>query len=125
VYFIYGMYECLNLVAEPDGQPGCVLIRALEPVTGIETMQRRRPAADTLHDLTSGPGRLTLALGITSAQNGADVTHGHLTVRTPRHDEPFEIQVTRRIGIRQCADWPLRYAIEDNPFVTPMRVPRD
>src|ERR1035437_3068908 len=47
VYFIYGMYECLNLVAEPDGQPGCVLIRALEPVAGIETMQRRRLAAHT------------------------------------------------------------------------------
>jgi 3-methyladenine DNA glycosylase Mpg len=46
-------------------------------------------------------------------------------VRTARHDEPFEIEVTPRIGIRQCADWPLRYAIEDNPFVTPMRVPRD
>src|SRR6516165_9933542 len=45
VYFIYGMYECLNIVAEPDGTPGCVLIRALEPVAGIEIMQRRRPAA--------------------------------------------------------------------------------
>src|SRR5271157_2605137 len=109
VYFIYGMYECLNLVAEPDGQPGCVLIRALEPVAGIETMQRRRPAAHTLRDLTSGPGRLTLALGITRAQNGVDVTRGHLTVRTPRQQEPFEIEVTPRIGIRQCADWPLRY----------------
>ena len=77
VYFIYGMYECLNLVAEPDGKPGCVLIRALEPVAGIETMQRRRPAAASLRDLTSGPGRLTLALGITRAQNGVDVTRGN------------------------------------------------
>ena len=82
VYFIYGMYECLNLVAEPNGKPGCVLIRALEPVAGIETMQRRRPAAHTLRDLTSGPGRLTLAMGITRAQNGVDVTRGALTVRT-------------------------------------------
>src|SRR5271157_1798153 len=89
VYFIYGMYDCLNLVAEPDGQPGCVLIRALEPVAGIETMQRRRPAAHTIRDLASGPGRLTLALGITRAQNGVDVTRGHLTVRTPRQQEPF------------------------------------
>src|ERR1700674_5409497 len=63
VYLIYGMYECLNLVAEPAGQAGCVLIRALEPVGGIETMQQRRPSAHTLRDLTSGPGRLTLALG--------------------------------------------------------------
>ncbi|HXM45564.1 MAG TPA: DNA-3-methyladenine glycosylase [Bryobacteraceae bacterium] len=126
VYFIYGMYECLNLVAEPDGQPGCVLIRALEPVGGIETMQQRRPSAHTLRDLTSGPGRLTLALGISRAQNGVDVTRGNLTVHTSRtpHDEPFEIEVTPRIGIRHCADWPLRYAIKGNPFVTAMRVPR-
>ena len=66
VYFIYGMYECLNLVAEPDGKPGCVLIRALEPVAGIEIMQRRRPKARTLRDLASGPGKLTLAMAIDS-----------------------------------------------------------
>src|ERR1039457_1992413 len=114
VYFIYDMYECLNLVAEPE----CVLIRALEPVAGIETMQRRRLAAHMLRDLTSGPGRLTLALGITRAQNGADVTRGKLTVRTPRREEPLEIEITPRIGIRQCADWPLRYAIKGNLFVS-------
>ncbi|HVN03469.1 MAG TPA: DNA-3-methyladenine glycosylase [Bryobacteraceae bacterium] len=118
VYFIYGMYECLNLVTEPDGQPGAVLIRALEPVDGIETMQRRRPAARKLHDLTSGPGRLTLALGITRAQNGVDVTRGELTVHTPRRAHPFEIEVTPRIGIRHCADWPLRFLIKGNPFVS-------
>ncbi|HLY18543.1 MAG TPA: DNA-3-methyladenine glycosylase [Bryobacteraceae bacterium] len=118
VYFIYGMYECLNLVAEPDGKPGCVLIRALEPVAGIDVMRRRRPPAHTLRDLTSGPGKLTLALGITRAQNGADVTRGALTVRTPRPDEPFEIEVTPRIGIRHCADWPLRYIVKGSPFVS-------
>src|SRR5579862_9618909 len=58
VYFIYGMYECLNLVAEPVGHPGCVLIRALEPVAGIETMQRRRPAAHKPEQLANGPGKL-------------------------------------------------------------------
>jgi DNA-3-methyladenine glycosylase len=118
VYFIYGMYECLNLVAEPDGKPGCVLIRALEPVGGIEIMQRRRPAARGLRGLTSGPGRLTLALGITREQNGADVTRGALTVRSPASETGFEIEVTPRIGIRHCADWPLRYTIKGNPFVS-------
>jgi DNA-3-methyladenine glycosylase len=118
VYFIYGMYECLNLVAEPAGKPGCVLIRALEPVAGIEVMQCRRPAAHTLHGLASGPGRLTLAMGITRAQNGADVTRGRLTVRTPIVQGAFEIEVTPRIGIRHCADWPLRYIIKGNPFVS-------
>src|SRR5262245_37266245 len=53
VYFIYGMYECLNLVCEPEGKAGCVLIRALEPLVGIEAMQRRRPKAHTLRDLAS------------------------------------------------------------------------
>ncbi len=118
VYFIYGMYECLNLVAEPDGKAGCVLIRALEPLTGIEVMQRRRPAARTLRNLASGPGRLTLAMGITRSQNGADVTRGELTVRTPGEKEAFEIEITPRIGIRHCADWPLRYIVKGNQFVS-------
>src|SRR5580692_2499946 len=83
VYFIYGMYECLNIVAEPDGQAGCVLIRALEPVAGIEIMRQRRPAARNLEDLASGPGKLTLALGITRAHYGIDMTRGSLVVRQP------------------------------------------
>jgi DNA-3-methyladenine glycosylase len=118
VYFIYGMYECLNLVAEPEGKPGCVLIRALEPVRGIEAMRRRRPAARRLEDLASGPGKLTLAMGITRALNGADVTRGPLVVRYPGETRPFEIEVTPRVGIRQCADWPLRFLIRGNPFVS-------
>src|SRR5438445_891737 len=80
VYFIYGMYECLNLVCEPEGQPGCVLIRALEPVAGIEIMRQHRPRARSPRDLASGPGKLTLALGITRADNGADVTRRDLVV---------------------------------------------
>ena len=116
VYFVYGMYECLNLVAEPDGKPGCVLIRALEPVRGIEAMQRRRPSARSVRDLTSGPGKLTLAMGITRACNGADVTRGDLVVRKWR--TPSAIAVTPRIGIRQCADLPLRFLIPGNPFVS-------
>jgi DNA-3-methyladenine glycosylase len=118
VYFIYGMYECLNVVAEPDGKPGGVLIRALEPVGGIEIMRQRRPKAHSLRDLASGPGRLTLALGITRAQNGADVTRGELTVRARAGERPFEIEATPRIGIRHCADWPLRFVIKGNPFVS-------
>ena len=118
VYFIYGMYECLNLVAEPDGQPGCALIRALEPVGGIETMRARRPRAHSLHDLTSGPGKLTLAMGITRAQNGRDVTRGDLVVREPAEPREIEIEVTPRIGIRHCAERPLRFLIGGNTFVS-------
>lgn len=118
VYFIYGMHECLNLVAEPEGEPGCVLIRAAEPVAGIETMKRRRPKARSLEKLASGPGNLTRAFGITRAQNGADVTRGSLVVRKWRREPKFEIEVTPRIGIRQCADWPLRFVIAGNKAVS-------
>jgi DNA-3-methyladenine glycosylase len=118
VYFIYGMYDCLNIVAEPAGHPGCVLIRALEPVAGAEIMQSRRPAAKRLEDLASGPGKLTLAMGITRAHNGADLTRGPLVVRTPAEPHRLEIAVTPRIGIRECADWPLRFLIKGNRFVS-------
>lgn len=118
VYFIYGMYECLNFVAEPVGQAGCVLIRALEPVSGIATMQRRRPAAKRVEDLASGPGKLTLALGITRKQNGADLTTSALQVRGLRDEPTVEIATTPRIGITHCADWPLRFFIAGNRFVS-------
>jgi DNA-3-methyladenine glycosylase len=118
VYFIYGMYECLNIVAEPAGKPGCVLVRAVEPVAGIEIMRRRRPAARRTEDLASGPGKLTLAMGITRAQNGADVTRGALVVREPVERRAFEIGVTPRIGISRCAELPLRFVIRGNRFVS-------
>jgi DNA-3-methyladenine glycosylase len=118
VYFIYGMYECLNLVCEPEGKAGCVLVRALEPVAGIDLMQRRRPAARKLEDLANGPGKLTLAMAITRAHNGADVTRGSLVVREPAEPRPVAIQVTPRIGITQCADLPLRFVIRGNRFVS-------
>jgi DNA-3-methyladenine glycosylase len=118
VYFIYGMYECLNLVAEPAGRPGCVLIRALEPVAGIELMEQRRPAARKPEQLANGPGKLTLAMAITRRQNGADVTHGALVVREAHAPAAFEIAVTPRIGITKCADLPLRFLIAGNRFVS-------
>jgi DNA-3-methyladenine glycosylase len=118
VFLIYGMYECLNLVAEPDGTAGCVLLRALEPVAGLEQMRERRPRARRLEDLASGPGRLTLAMGITRAHNGVDVTRGPLVVRAPAVALPVEIAATPRIGIRQSADRPLRFLIPGNPFVS-------
>jgi DNA-3-methyladenine glycosylase len=111
VYFIYGMYECLNVVAEPDGKPGCVLIRALDPLCGIRAMFRRRPAARKVEDLASGPGKLTLAMGITRAQNGRDLTRGSLVVRKWKQAPPVDIAVTPRIGITRCADWPLRFVL--------------
>jgi DNA-3-methyladenine glycosylase len=118
IYFIYGMYECLNFVCEPEGDAGAVLIRALEPLAGIATMRRRRPAARRVEDLASGPGKLTLAMGITRKLNGADLVTGPLQVRRPHIEPPIEVKTTPRIGITHCADWPLRFVIADNPFVS-------
>jgi DNA-3-methyladenine glycosylase len=118
VYFIYGMYECLNLVAEPEGTPGCVLIRALEPVAGLDLMRSRRTSAHGIEDLANGPGKLTLAMGITRRHYGADVTRGRLVVRAPSTPDPIEIAATPRIGITHCADRLLRYVIAGNRFVS-------
>lgn len=118
VYLIYGMYECLNLVAEPAGIAGCVLIRALEPVTGVEAMRHARPAARRCEDLCAGPGRLTIAMGITRRHNQMDVTGGELTVRRPENDGREEIAISPRIGVSQCVDWPLRFYFRNNPNVS-------
>jgi DNA-3-methyladenine glycosylase len=112
------MYECLNFVAEPEGMAGCVLIRALEPLAGLSMMRRRRPAARTVEDLASGPGKLTLAMGITRKLNGADLVEGPLEVRRSLDESPFQIATTPRIGITHCADWPLRFVIAGNRFVS-------
>jgi DNA-3-methyladenine glycosylase len=122
VYFIYGMYFCLNFSCEPDGHPGGVLLRALEPVEGLETMARLRNLPSTANPrlLTSGPGRLCQALGIVrETHNGIDVTNS----RSGLHVEddgfiPDAIDASPRIGIRKAADRPLRFTIAGNRFVS-------
>jgi DNA-3-methyladenine glycosylase len=111
VYLIYGIYECLNIVAEKEGSPGCVLIRAVEPLTGLPEMRKRRPGVKKDHELANGPGKLTLAMGITRRHNGADVTKGPLLVCEPAQPEKIVIGVSPRIGITHCADWPLRFFV--------------
>ena len=109
VYFIYGLHECLNIVADRDGVPGCVLIRALQPLCGIEAMRERRRWPGASSGLTNGPGKLTQALAITRELYGARLDQGELTVRRWRKRPSFDIAATPRIGITQCADWPLRF----------------
>jgi len=118
VYLIYGMYDCLNLVAEPEGVAGCVLIRALEPLDGLEEMRQRRPRATRIEDLANGPGKLTRALGITLGHNGADVTRGPITVHPAECSAAIEIGISRRIGITKSADLPLRFFVKGNRFVS-------
>jgi DNA-3-methyladenine glycosylase len=120
IYLNYGIHQCLNLIAEPDGKAGGVLIRALEPVDGVKLMQKRRGGGTRpLVELTSGPGKLTQALGIGSSLNGADVTDGPLVVR--HRDLPPAISSSPRIGITKSADLPLRFFVEGNPFVSRYR----
>jgi DNA-3-methyladenine glycosylase len=118
VYFIYGMHECLNIVAEPDGVAGCVLLRALDPLTGIGTMRERRRWSGSLCGLTNGPGKLTSALDINRNHYGVRMFEGPLTIRTFRQPHSFVIEDTPRIGIRECADWPLRFVWRGHPCLT-------
>jgi DNA-3-methyladenine glycosylase len=109
IYLIYGIYKCLNVVAGTVGTPGCVLIRALEPLCGLPLMYRRRKITGAAATLTNGPGKLTQALGITGRQYGRRLDRGTLRIRR-WHDRPiFQTAVTPRIGISQCVDWPLRF----------------
>ena len=122
VYFIYGMYWCLNVSCEPDGQAGGVLIRALEPLAGLETMTRLRGLAASAKPrlLTSGPGRLCQALGITRAgHNALDVTDVESELRILDDGfRPGSILATPRIGIRKAVERPHRFLIEGNGFVS-------
>lgn len=118
VYFIYGVHWCVNAVTRPLDEPSAVLIRALEPLTGIELMQRRRPAARREIDLTNGPGKLCQALGITGAQNWLPLQKPPLRILRGSPIQDADVAMTPRIGITQCVDWPLRWVIAGNPFVS-------
>jgi DNA-3-methyladenine glycosylase len=118
VYFSYGMHECLNVVADREGTPGCVLIRALEPLSGLEKMYERRRWHGTKTGLANGPGKLTQALAITRKHYGQRLDRGDLTIRKWRDTPSFEIGVTPRIGITKCADWPLRFVWVGHPCLS-------
>lgn len=113
VYLIYGRYSLLNVVTEKVGTPGTVLIRALEPVSGIETMKKRR-GTSTILNLTTGPGKLTQALGITLAHNGLDLTGG--TVWISPYMTPDTTRSSPRIGVSDKQI--LRFFINGNNYVS-------
>ena len=117
VYLIYGMYHCLNFVTEAEGVAGCVLIRALEPIAGIATMQRRR-ARNKPKELTSGPGKLTQALGIDMNQKGSDLTCPPLSVHQFKKQKLYKIATSTRIGLTKGKESKLRFFIRDNEFVS-------
>jgi DNA-3-methyladenine glycosylase len=126
VYFIYGVHWCFNAVTRDEGSPSAVLIRALEPVTGVDLMHRRRPAARRDSALTNGPGKLCAALGIDVRHNALTLNRPPTLIREGDRVSDAQVVITPRIGIRESADWPLRWLIADNPYVsrTPAHFPR-
>lgn len=118
VYFIYGMYWCFNAVTREAGLPGAVLVRAVEPFEGVDLMRRRRPRAKLDADLTNGPGKLCLALAIGKDMNQLPLQRGPMLIRSGVDVPNSEVQITARIGITKAVDWPLRWIVKDNPYVS-------
>jgi DNA-3-methyladenine glycosylase len=124
VYFIYGTHYCLNVSCLPDGVAGGILFRAVEPLVGIEAMARARGVAlngaRDLRNLTSGPGRLAEAFGITrDRDNGKDLASADSDLFIA--DDGYRVKkvlTTPRIGITKAAERPWRYVIAGNPFVS-------
>ena len=118
VYFIYGMYWCFNAVTRERGHGAAVLVRAVHPLDGMDLMRRRRPRANRERDLTNGPGKLCLAMGIVGSMSGTSLRHGPIVVRAGELVPDADVVVTPRIGISRAADWPLRFFVRDDPFVS-------
>jgi DNA-3-methyladenine glycosylase len=118
VFPAYGLHTCLNAIAGRAGHPGCVLIRALEPVAGVRAMARRRGVPPTSRQLTSGPGNVTRAFGVSLRDNGADLMEGPLTIEPPDRPRNFRVARGPRIGIARSRELPLRFWIEGDPHVS-------
>ncbi len=118
VYLIYGMYHCLNIVSDPEGSAGCVLLRAIEPIHGIGRMQQRRPRAKTIVQLSNGPGKLTAALGVSHQHNALDLTQRTLSVYDYEDSRKFDTRRSSRIGLSEGLELPYRFYLNGNPYVS-------
>jgi DNA-3-methyladenine glycosylase len=125
VYRSYGIHAMLNAVCEPPGIGAAVLIRALEPVEGIEAMRARRGLSLGVRELCSGPGKLTQALGIELSMNGTDlVSGGPISISArPRAWRDPSVVTGLRVGITKAAELPWRFAVAGNPYVSRPRLP--
>jgi DNA-3-methyladenine glycosylase len=123
VYRSYGIHALLNAVCEPEGVGAGVLIRALEPVDGIELMRARR-GVKSLRELCSGPGKLTQALGVGLRDNGVDLERGPVRIsERPAAWRDVRVAVDRRIGITKAVDLPWRFSAAGSRFLSrPVRV---
>jgi DNA-3-methyladenine glycosylase len=125
VYLIYGMYHCFNVVTGPAGHGEAVLIRALEPLAGLDLMRQRRGVADA-RNLCSGPAKLVQAMGLGPDHYGANLARGPLRLLTAESypggaedsTDNAGIRVATRVGINVGVDLPLRFYYEGNPYVS-------
>lgn len=121
VYLIYGMYHCVNVVTGPAGEGQAVLIRAVEPICGIEAMAANRGLAKAGVNLTNGPGKLCQAMNITLAQNRLDLTGTELFIARPAEKKRFSVVQTKRVHIDYAVKgnhFPWRFYIRNNPYVS-------
>jgi DNA-3-methyladenine glycosylase len=117
VYLSYGMHWCANLVCQKAGLASAVLLRALEPLSGLQTMRGRRGDVPD-RELCSGPGKLCQALGINRELDGTIMARSPVIVRRPDQWEERPIAITPRIGITKAADWPLRFHVAGSPWTS-------
>ena len=121
VYLIYGMYHCVNIVTGPEGSGQAVLIRAVEPVAGIEHMLENRCMEAVKPAVSNGPGKLCRAMDITLAQNRLDLCGSELYIAHPAEQPRFAVVRTTRINIDYAVkgkQFPWRFYIKDNPYVS-------
>ncbi|CAN5766067.1 DNA-3-methyladenine glycosylase [soil metagenome] len=121
VYRIYGAHWCLNVVTDAENFGAAVLIRAIQPVRGLDAMRRRRPAGQRLlrdTDLASGPGRLASALGVTGAFDAHPLQRSPLWVAAAQPVRDAQVRVGPRIGVTRAADLPLRFVVADSPWIS-------
>jgi DNA-3-methyladenine glycosylase len=117
VYLSYGMHWCANLVCQKSGLASAVLLRALEPVEGLEIMRRRRGGVPD-GDLCSGPGKLCQAMGITRELDGQRITQSAAIVRRSAMSERLHVAAGPRIGITKAVDWPLRFCVAGSAWTS-------
>jgi DNA-3-methyladenine glycosylase len=126
VYFIYGVHNCFNVVTRPEGIGEAVLVRALEPIEGIELMRTRRGSRCSVRDLCSGPGKLAQAMGLTREQHdGADLARGALGIfesLRKRRVRAANVVVAPRVGITRAAEMPLRFYLRGDVHVSKPRM---
>jgi len=122
VYFTYGMHYCMNVVTEAEGIGAAVLIRALEPVEGLDEMRRGRGPHRGLHELTNGPAKCCRAFHVDRRQNGLFLDGSIVGILDAPATEESDIVLTTRIGIRYAREELLRFLLRDNPWTSSRRV---